>query len=254
MIVPSKNCLMGEPGVVIFPKTPRITLVIKVFPVTFRAFLYLSQKEVWQEAKKSIMKVLFILAAILCVASCQQSFCDKYRLALNVTGNTLITNVILGVFGNITTPGSPIKMFFDGTVINFPGGLLINFTLAGTYQTTLVLHLVQFFHAALGCTDNTTGAYQGATLPASHTFMSINNAQFGYFEAAVGNVLTKAGVSATDLAGAVTILETTRASICNQADCFPATSSIAATKKAAAVSFSPLFAAIFLAIAALLNM
>jgi len=205
-------------------------------------------------------KVLFVLAIVFCFASCQTSFCDKYRKALNVTGNTLITNVILGVFGNITTPGSPIKQFFDGTIINFPGGLLINFTIPGTtYQNTLVLHLVQFFFAALGCTDNTTGAYQGATLPNSHSFMAINNAAFGYFEAAVGGVLTKAGVSATDLAGAVTILETTRASICNQADCFPATTAstnaptsatIAPTMKAAATSFSPFFA-IILAIVAL---
>jgi len=142
---------------------------------------------------------------------------------------------------------------------------LINFTVPGTvYQNTLVLHLVQFFFAALGCTDNTTGAYQGATLPNSHSFMAINNAAFGYFEAAVGGVLTKAGVTATDLAGAVTILETTRASICNQADCFPATYSstaasatnaptsatIAPTMKAAATSFSPFFA-IILAIVAL---
>jgi len=106
----------------------------------------------------------------------------------------------------------------------------------------------------LGCTDNTSLSYQGATLPNSHSFMAINNAAFNYFEAAVGGVLTKAGVSATDLTGAVAVLESTRASICNQPDCFPpTTATIGTTVKAAATSFSPFFA-IILAIVALLNL
>jgi len=159
-------------------------------------------------------------------ASCA-TICNRYSGALNLRNYDLVNTVVLGVFTNITTAGSPLISFFDGSTINFPGATKVNFIAAGASQTTLVAHLIQFFGAALGCSDGTIGTYAGANMTASHNFMIINNANFNYFNQAVLGVMRGAGVTAADLTSVLAVLETTRASICNQADCVLAATSVA---------------------------
>jgi len=167
-------------------------------------------------------------------ASCA-TICNRYSGALNLRNYDLVNTVVLGVFTNITTVGSPLVSFFDGSTVNFPGGMKVNFITAGMSQTVLVTHLIQFFGAALGCSDGTIGTYAGANMTAAHNFMIINNANFNYFNQAVLGVMRGAGVTAADLTSVLAVLETTRASICNQADCV-ATSAPSSGPSSAATS------------------
>jgi len=105
-------------------------------------------------------------------------------------------------------------------------------------QTVLVAHLIQFFGAALGCSDGTIGTYAGANMTAAHNFMIINNANFNYFNQAVLGVMRGAGVTAADLTSVLAVLETTRVSICNQADCGNPTSVATSVATTAAASSS----------------
>jgi len=167
------------------------------------------------------MKVTLIIASVLLLLASgnAQSICTKYSTALNINNSALVTGLVLATFGNITAPASPLLHFFDGTIINFPGNMMIDFRVAGAPQATLVQHLVQFFGAALGCADGSIGTYAGATMPASHMFMNISNSQFNYFKAALGGVGAGNGVQPADLTAVNTVLETTRSGVCNQPDC-----------------------------------
>jgi len=191
------------------------------------------------------MKSILIFCIFFALAFAQtQTICVKYSAALKLNNNQLVTAVVLGVFANITNANSPLLTFFNGAIINYPGNLLINFlTPNTTYQNTLVLHLVQFFGNALGCSDGTIGAYAGATMTASHNFMKITAPQFAYFEQAVESVMGGYGVTATDLATVQSVLETLRTMICNQPGCVAASNSLV-----------PLFAAIIFAFVFLSNL
>src|SRR5689334_15350099 len=106
------------------------------------------------------MKLVLLIVAFLSIASAQ-SICDRYSVIKNITNAQLVGAVVGGTFQNITAAGSPIKSYFDGSFINFPGGRTINFLTDTNSQATLSLHLVQFFGMALSCTDKTIATYAG---------------------------------------------------------------------------------------------
>jgi len=130
------------------------------------------------------MKFLFAIALLFALVS-GQSICTRYSAVLGITNNALVTTVVNGVFANITTAGSPLLHFFDGTTLNYPNGTMVDFRQASMAQTILVSHLVEFFGQALGCADMTIAAYTGVTMTLSHNFMAINHTQFVYFNQAV---------------------------------------------------------------------
>jgi truncated hemoglobin YjbI len=178
-------------------------------------------------SQQDLQAVNFVLETTR-TGACNQpdctTLCNRYS-ALQLASNVqLVQQVVLLTVANITA-GPPLKQFFDGTVVNYPGGQSVNFITNTTFQGVLVLHLVQFFGQALGCTDGSIGPYQGATLVNSHSFMQINNAQFNYFNQVILGLLAFGGVAPADIAAAAAVLETTRNGVCNQPDCFPATGS-----------------------------
>jgi len=183
----------------------------------------------------------------ICYATDCTSICNKYSVPGIDTNFQLVSMVISGVLAAATNPANGLLQFFNGTVP--PGSP--NFVANATANAILTAHLIQFFGAALGCSDGTIGAYQGNPMAVAHANIPINNATFEGFNAAVIAVLKGMGVSAADLASVYTVLESVRVGICNQADCFAptvATTTPATTTatKAAAFNVAPIFALIAL--------
>jgi len=166
-----------------------------------------------------VAKLLNSLNTVTCFAADCQNICNKYSVQGYLNNTGLITTVVVSTFtAAINAPG--LVNFFNGQ-ITYPG--VTNFLTNMTAQGILVAHLVQFFGAALGCTDGTIGAYAGATLSASHVILPINGEAFNAFNSALLGVLTGLGVSATDVAAVGVVLESTRAQVCTLPDCFATT-------------------------------
>jgi len=184
--------------------------------------------------------------ASICYATDCTSICNKYSLP-GVTSNLqLVTQVIGGVLTAAINPANGLLQFFNGTVP--PGSP--NFVANATANAILTAHLIQFFGAALGCSDGTIGGYQGNPMSVAHANIPINNATFEGFNGAVIAVLKGMGVSAADLASVMAVLEGARVGICNQADCFAptvaTTAAVTTATKAAAFNVAPIFALIAL--------
>jgi hypothetical protein len=170
------------------------------------------------------MKGALLLVAIVALFASQAnaqgnttSICDRYSKTLNLTNNQLIGAVVTGVFTNITNPNvtSSLLYFFDGSTINYPGGVKVDFRNTSDARSLLLgLHLIQFFGRALNCTDGTIGGYAGLSLTQSHSFMMINASQFDYFNQIVLGVMAGYGVQPLDLTAAAGVLETTRSGVC----------------------------------------
>jgi hypothetical protein len=137
---------------------------------------------------------------------------------LGITNTQLVTAVVDGVFA--AALASPLKAFFDGTVPT--GSTDFTATANAGALATLKLRLVAFFGqaGALGCTDPDFPNYDGDTdMARVHAAMPISNFVFNGFNGAVITVMANAGVAASDLTVARSLLESFRPTICNQADC-----------------------------------
>jgi len=188
------------------------------------------------------------LRASICYATDCTSICNKYSVPGNMNNLGLVTAVINGVLAAAVNPANGLLQFFNGTVPAGSPNFVANTTAYGILQA----HLIQFFGAALGCSDGTIGAYQGNSMVIAHQNIPINNATFEGFNGAVIAVLKGFGVSQADLTSVMAVLEGARVGICNQADCFVATSAATTTPatttatKAAAFNLAPFFALIAL--------
>jgi truncated hemoglobin YjbI len=133
------------------------------------------------------------------------SICDKYSQALNLTNAQLVKTVVDGVVKKITSVGTVTKKYFDGTK---PKGStnFLDAKNAGALSD-LVASLVQFFGAGLGCSDGTITPYTGPSMSKVHQPMGINSAEFGSFNEAVISVLANAGVSDIDQVAVRIVLE-----------------------------------------------
>jgi len=156
--------------------------------------------------------LIFLLAAPEQASA--QTFCVKYAGLLNVTENALITTIVGGTFGIITnaTGNRNLRKFFDGSLGT------TNFITPGPAQDSLVLHLVQFFSIALGCTGASPATYTGKTFTAAHAAIfpgndptkSIKLADFNNFNGAIDDFAASAGVDATDRAAVAAVLASTK--------------------------------------------
>jgi len=139
-----------------------------------------------------------------------QSICDRYSEALMVTNKILMTNVVTGTFGKITSVDSPILKFFNGVQ---PPGSTDYLNKNKNALAGLVHGLVTFFGGALGCHDGTVAKYGGPSMRDVHKLMGIHDAEFNYFNIQLLEVLRTAGVSRPDRLAVDRVLNTTRESI-----------------------------------------
>jgi len=139
---------------------------------------------------------MYILLALFALSLAQDSICDKYSQALNLTNQQLVKTVVDGVVKKIVQPGTLTKKYFDGTK---PAGST-NFLDPANKGAldALVASLVQFFGAGLGCSDGTITPYTGPSMDKVHQPMGIQSAEFNSFNEAVISVLAGAGVSDID--------------------------------------------------------
>jgi len=159
-----------------------------------------------------------IIATILFVTICtvsSQSFCQKYSAALRVTNKALVETVVNASIGEIVKPSSGIRRYFDGTHPN----QTINFLTNVPALNSLRNKLVQFFGAALGCSDNTIPPYNGRSMDEAHRRLSIDYFSHAQFNRIIVSVLAGAGVEREDLVAAAKLLDSLRPSVCLQGDC-----------------------------------
>jgi hypothetical protein len=146
-----------------------------------------------------------------------ETICNKYSRALTLTNVQLVTTVVTGAFTQLVAPTSPLLGFFDGTYN------AVNYTnpANAAATTNLANHLVQFFGAALGCTDPSYPPYTGNTdLHAVHIALPIGSFEFSAFNNIVIGVMAGAGVSQADQTATLAVLNTLQPDICNiAADC-----------------------------------
>jgi len=141
----------------------------------------------------------------------QNSICDRYSKALNMTNKMLVTSVVLKTFGKITANNSPIKKYFDGTK---PAGS-VNF-LSPQFKGALdglVDGLTSWFGDALMCSDNSIAPYTGPSLDDVHRSMFINVDEFHFFNGKVIEVLQGAGVKSADIVAVSRALNSTKSVI-----------------------------------------
>jgi len=139
-----------------------------------------------------------------------QSICDRYSRALSLTNKQLVTTVVTGTFGRITTANSPIVKYFNGVK---PPGSTDYLRKNKNALPGLVNGLVTFFGDALGCGDGTIAKYAGGTMKQVHGKMGINANEFFFFNQQVLAVMRKAGVVMADLRAVDGVLNSTRADI-----------------------------------------
>jgi len=139
---------------------------------------------------------MLILLTFIAFTLAQDSICDKYSQALNLTNQQLVKTVVDGVVQKIVQPGTVTKKYFDGTK---PAGST-NFLDPANKDAlnALVASLVQFFGAGLGCSDGTITPYTGPSMDKVHQPMGIQSGEFNSFNEAVISVLAGAGVSDID--------------------------------------------------------
>jgi len=224
-----------------------------------------------------MLKVILLIAILIACAFAQSfpqcgpdsattGICCRFTSTVDPANNnqtlmmtTLITNAVVAVVNDpIAAP------WFNGT--NDPQCFSCN--LAASQTQILLLHLIQFFGAAMGC--NATGSYQGVqNLGTIHTAgngfvnVSVNKAAFEHFNFQVIRAiqtLLKSGTSNTaqqatlfaDVQVLSSVLDAFRKSpgfgsngvVCNAADCVTPPYSLWATGQGGVFAFSPTYLSI----------
>jgi len=164
--------------------------------------------------RKSVARVLDSLRPAICTAGDCMSICNTYCIPTITDNVELVGAVVDGTVSKaLSSPN--LKQFFNGTTP--PGS--IDFTKDPISFSILRNHLIEFFGAALGCTDRTIGIYNGRSLKDAHRNIPINLASFKEFNGAVTATMTSAGVRLKDVQTVASVLESTRCDICNNRDC-----------------------------------
>jgi len=169
---------------------------------------------------KAVIAIFVIFAALVSAQTTgSQPICVKYAAALNISQLTLMTNIIDGVFGALTTNGSNTLPFFNGQTP--PGS--INFVNNASNLNYLANLLIEFFGGALGCNEEGFPTYTGnPNMTVVHAKMPITTAVFNQFVTDVISVLNSAQVSQADQTTVQNLLNSFKSQICNQSDCNPA--------------------------------
>jgi len=132
---------------------------------------------------------------------------------LGLTGQKLLTTLVTEVVGKIVVDGTPTKRYFDGT---FPQDSLNYLDPANSGDlTALVNSLVAFFgaHSVLNCTDVGFPLYTGRTMNHTHGKMGVTKEAFLFFNDAIIQVMTAAGVTAADRGAVATKLQSLESQI-----------------------------------------
>jgi len=155
-----------------------------------------------------------VFFALFCLCKSQDSICDKYSQALNVSNKGLVSKVVNDVVGRVVANGTTTKKYFDGTK---PAGST-NFLDAANAQALkdLVASLVQFFGAALDCSDGTITPYTGPSMDKVHQPMGISSPEFVFFNDQVVQTLAVAGVTEQDQVAVRIVLNGLKTSIVSQ--------------------------------------
>jgi len=161
--------------------------------------------------------LISLKSAICNQGDCRLSICDRYSDLLMISNVALVTTVVNSTFFKLVAAGAPTRAFFNGTTPPGSTNFLANTAALGT----LASHLVAFFGAALGCSDQGFPAYTGETnMTIVHRNMPIGKTEFEFFNAKLVEVLREAGVTQADQTAVAGVLETFRTSICSGLDCF----------------------------------
>jgi len=159
-------------------------------------------------------KLLDSLRPSICLQPDCKSICNTYSIPTIMDNVDLVGAVVDGtVRAALKSPN--LVQFFNG--VTPPGS--IDYTKDTVSFAILRNHLIEFFGAALTCTDRTIGIYNGRSLKDAHRIMGINLATFKEFNNAVTSVMTAAGVKVSDVAIVASVLESTRCDICTARDC-----------------------------------
>jgi len=141
------------------------------------------------------------------------TICNKYSAALKLSNFDLVKSVVGGTVQGLTQNSITLP-YFNG---QFPSGSR-NFLDAANSQALadLSAHLIQFFGAALGCTDGTITPYTGADMKTVHAPIRVTPEAFDAFNSILLGVLTNSGVESADVNAVSGVLESTRGDIIPQ--------------------------------------
>jgi len=164
----------------------------------------------------SVFVIAFFAAPAQSQAGSIGSFCGYYSNLLKLSNNALITTVVNQTLYGYIVPG-PLLIYFNGVKNNS----LNNFSFVGNASAlaNLFTHLVQFFGAALNCTDGSILPYAGKQMTVAHAGLQINYLAFATFNQYVLNVLANNNVYASDIVLVAKLLNTLNSVTCFAADC-----------------------------------
>jgi len=142
-----------------------------------------------------------------------QSICDKYSHVLNLDNYHLMYAIVAGTEAALLANSSTAP-FFNG--VQPPAST--DFTSNPVALKALTNQLINFFGGALGCSDGTVPPYTGPasgkrSLESVHAPMGISNQVFDDFNALLVGVCAVFGVSATDQAAILSVLQSTRGGV-----------------------------------------
>jgi len=164
----------------------------------------------------SLCVIAFFAAPVESQAGSIGNFCGYYSGLLKISNNLLITTVVNQTIFQYIVPG-PLVIFFNGVKNNSLNNF--SFIANATAFGNLFTHLVQFFGAALNCTDGTIAAYGGKTMIVAHAGLQIDYQQFALFNQYVLNVLANNGVYASDVILVAKLLNSLNTQTCFYTDC-----------------------------------
>jgi len=143
------------------------------------------------------------------IATAPDTICNKYAWALKISGNDLVTTVVVDTF-NALVVNSDTNPFFTG--VKPPGST--DFTTNSAALQSLAGGLVAFFGGALGCGDDTVPPYNNTrSIAQIHVNMGISDHVFDVFNFLLVGTMKSLGVSNEDGATVAGLLETFREDI-----------------------------------------
>jgi hypothetical protein len=154
----------------------------------------------------------------------KETFCEKYaRQNAGIFKNSkeLVGAIVDGTVGKLVGNGSLTLEYFDGTIPTGSTNFLApqNAAALGALKDSLV----NFFGAALGCSDGSIPAYTGGDMKEVHKNMPISGVEYDFFNAQLLSVVQSI-VDAADRVFLLDLLNSAgvRGAICNFGDgCVP---------------------------------
>jgi len=173
------------------------------------------------------------------------TICDRYSDILHIDDYTLVSSIVQGTVKAVVSDNH-LRPYFDGSRIRFSTNFLENSVALADLETKLI----EFFGAALQCSDQTIPPYRSRDLFTTHRNMRIDADDFARFNSHLINTMANAGVSSADLAAVNSFLNGTQSDVVSnqdyvQNDFAPTTANY---QMITAVSVMGVFGAILLAV------